>query len=448
MNEVIQMPSNLEAERAVLGSILIDPDAGVQIGGNLSAGDFFNQKNAWVYEAIQALNERWEPIDLVTLADELESNGHLSDIGGLAYLVGLNDATPTGLHVMHHAKIVKDASAKRNAIQAASKIAEMAYDPAYGSISVIEEAERLLYGLSEVRREDEPRHVGEIATSVLDRIEYISTNPDVRVGLPTGFKGLDNALGGLQRGNLIIVAARPGMGKSSLAASIALNTGKQFGARVGFFSLEMSNEELVQRLMSIESGIDSRRLRAGDIAGDDEYAALYRAADTLASTSIYIDDTPALSVATLRSKARRLHAEHGLDLLIVDYMQLMTGQGTGRSENRQQEISYISRSLQALSRELNIPVLALSQLSRAVEQRADKRPVLSDLRESGAIEQDASVVMFIYREDYYIEDTDRQNIADIIVAKHRHGSTGAVSLYFRKELTQFNDLEIERTDLV
>jgi len=247
---------------------------------------------------------------------------------------------------------------------------------------------------------------------------------------------------------LLILAARPGMGKTSFALSVALNASRRNNARVAVFSMEMSNEQLVQRLLSMETAIDSHRLRMGDI-NEEEWPILLEAANMLGTAPIFIDDTPGATVNDLRTKARRLYAEHGLDLIIIDYMQLMTGSSgsTGRNENRQQEISYISRSLKSLARELNVPVIALSQLSRAVEARTDKRPMLSDLRESGSIEQDADVVLFIYREDYYLEDSDRQNIADVLVAKHRHGSTGNVSLYFRKELTQFRDLEIQRTEL-
>jgi replicative DNA helicase len=281
---------------------------------------------------------------------------------------------------------------------------------------------------------------------VVQRIGYLTRNRDRMMGVPTGFTQLDKLLGGLQESDLIILAGRPGMGKTSFGLTIAQHSAKHYDARVAVFSLEMSKEQLVQRLLSMETGIDSHRLRLGDIL-EDEWTILMEAANQLSSTAVYIDDTPAASVNEIRTKARRLHAEFDIDLIMVDYMQLMSGQSGMRTENRQQEISYISRSLKALARELNVPVLALSQLSRAVESRADKRPMLSDLRESGSIEQDADVVLFIYREDYYIEDTDRENIADVLVAKHRHGTTGTVSLYFQKELTQFHDLVIQREGL-
>ena len=313
---------------------------------------------------------------------------------------------------------------------------------------VVDRAEQIIFGISESRIHRDLTPIRAIMSRVVDRIDFLSRNQDTLMGVPTGFTMLDRLLGGLQKSDLVILAARPAMGKTSFCLSIAQNAAKRHGTRVAFFSLEMSNDQLVQRLLAMETGIDSHRLRLGNIH-EEEWPILLEAANMLANTHIFIDDTPAASVNDIRTKARRLYAEDGIDLIIIDYMQLMTGQsgGSGRNENRQQEISYISRSLKTLARELNVPVIALSQLSRAVESRSDKRPMLSDLRESGSIEQDADVVLFIYREDYYIEDTDRQNIADILVTKHRHGATGTVSLYFRKELTQFRDLEIQRTEL-
>ena len=286
-----------------------------------------------------------------------------------------------------------------------------------------------------------------IMPEVVDRISFLTRNRDRMMGVPTGFTQLDKILGGLQDSDLIILAGRPGMGKTSFGLTIAQQAAKYHDQRVAVFSLEMSKEQLVQRLLSMETSIDSHRLRQGDVRDENEWNALLEAANRLSSSPIHIDDTPAATVNEIRTKARRLYTESGIDLIMIDYMQLMSGQTGIRSENRQQEISYISRSLKALARELNVPVLALSQLSRAVESRADKIPMLSDLRESGSIEQDADVVLFIYREDYYIEDTDRQNIADIVVAKHRHGMTGTISLYFQKELTQFRDLVLHREDL-
>jgi replicative DNA helicase len=381
------------------------------------------------------------------MVDELERREQLEEVGGPAYITDLIGGTPSSINVDFYARIVERTALLRRLIAAAGDIAEMAYDESQDVDDVIDRAESIIFGVSEARIHRDLLPIRAIMGNVVDRIDFLTRNSDTLMGVPTGFTLLDRLLGGLQKSDLVILAARPAMGKTSLALNIGLNAAKRYGARVAVFSLEMSNEQLAQRLLSMETGIDSHRLRLGQVH-EDEWPILLEAANLLANTSIFIDDTPAASVNEIRTKCRRLYAEHGLDLVLIDYMQLMSGQaGGGRNENRQQEISYISRSLKALARELNVPVFALSQLSRAVESRSDKRPMLSDLRESGSIEQDADVVLFIYREDYYIEDTDRQNIADVLVAKHRHGSTGTVSLFFRKELTQFRDLEIQRTEL-
>ena len=442
------IPANIEAERAVLGSLMIDPDAIIKVANFLRAEDFFRERHSWLYEAMLALNERREPLDFVTIVDELERRNQLEEIGGPAYLTELITNTPTALYIDHYARIVERTALLRRLIAAAGKIAEIAYDESQDVDEVVDHAEQLIFGVSESRIHRDLTPIRAIMSNVVDRIDFLARNQDTLMGVPTGFTMLDRLLGGLQKSDLLILAGRPGMGKTSFGLSIAQNAARRYGARVAVFSLEMSNEQLVQRLLSMETGIDSHRLRMGAVQ-EEEWPILLEAANLLASTSIFIDDTPAASVTDIRTKCRRLYAEHGLDMILIDYMQLMTGQGggNGRNENRQQEISYISRSLKSLARELNVPVIALSQLSRAVEARADKRPMLSDLRESGSIEQDADVVLFIYREDYYIEDTDRQNIADVLVAKHRHGSTGTISLFFRKELTQFRDLEITRTEL-
>ncbi len=438
-------PANVEAERAVLGSLLIDPDAIIKIANFLRANDFFRERHQLLYNAMLALNEQNEPIDYITLVNILEERSQLDDVGGPAYITDLINGTPTSMHVDHYARIVEKTALLRRLISAAGTIAELAYDEQNEVDEVVDRAEQIIFGVTESRIHRDLTPIRAIMGNVVDRIDFLARNQDTLMGVPSGFTFIDRMLGGFQKSDLIILAGRPGMGKTSFAVSVAQNAATRFDARVAVFSLEMSNEQLVQRLLAMETGVDSHRLRMGQIY-DEEWPILLEAANQLANTNIFIDDTPAASVTEIRTKARRLYAEHGLDMIMIDYMQLMSGQ-SGRNENRQQEISYISRSLKGLARELNVPVIALSQLSRAVESRADKRPMLSDLRESGSIEQDADVVLFIYREDYYIEDTDRQNIADVIVAKHRHGSTGAISLYFRKELTQFRDLEIERTEL-
>ncbi len=440
------IPANVEAERAVLGSLMIDPDAIIKIANFLRPEDFFRERHAWLYEAMYTLNERREPLDFVTLVDELERRERLTEVGGPAYLTDLIASTPTALYVDHYARIVERTAVLRRLIAAAGKIAEIAYDESLDVDDVVDRAEQIVFGVTESRIHRDLTPIRAIMTNVVDHIDFLSRNQDRLMGVPSGFTMLDRLLGGFQKSDLIILAARPGMGKTSFVLSIAQNSAKRHDTRVAFFSLEMSNEQLVQRLLSMETGIDSHRLRMGAVH-EEEWPIVLEAANMLAGTNVFIDDTPAASVTDIRTKCRRLYAEHGLDMVIIDYMQLMTGQSGGRNDNRQQEISFISRSLKALARELNVPVIALSQLSRAVESRSDKRPMLSDLRESGSIEQDADAVLFIYREDYYIEETDRQNIADILVAKHRHGATGTVSLFFRKELTQFRDLEIQRTDL-
>lgn len=444
---VKSIPANLEAERAVLGSLMIDPDAIIKVASFLRPEDFYRERHAWLYEAMIALNERREPLDFVTIVDEMERRQQLEEIGGPAFLTDLITNTPTALFVDHYARIVERTAVLRRLIGAAGRIAELAYDESQDVDDVVDRAEQIILGVSESRIHRDLTPIRAIMNTVVDRIDFLARNQGTLMGVPTGFTMLDRLLGGLQKSDLVILAGRPGMGKSSFAISMAQNAAKHFNARVALFSLEMSSDQQVQRLLSMETGIDSHRLRLGAVQ-EDEWPILLEAANLLSNTNIFIDDTPAASVVEIRTKSRRLYAEHGLDMILIDYMQLMTGQGgMGRNDNRQQEISYISRSLKALARELNVPVLALSQLSRAVESRADKRPMLSDLRESGSIEQDADVVLFIYREDYYIEDTDRQNIADVLVAKHRHGATGTVSLYFRKELTQFRDLEVQRTEL-
>ena len=642
------VPANLEAEQAVLGSLLIDPDAIIKIASSLRDADFYRERHQWIYAALLALHERREPADFVTLVDELERNEQLGTVGGPAYITELINSTPTAIYVDHYARIVERTATLRRLIGAAGQIAELAYDESHEVDEVVDRAERLVFGISESRIHRDLMPLSTMMAEVVDQIDFLARNQNRLMGVPTGFVLLDKMLGGFQKSDLIIVAGRPGMGKSSLGLSIAQNAARRYNARVAVFSLEMSSEQVVQRLLAIETAIDSHRLRMGQI-DEEEWPVLVEAANTLAATNIFIDDTPGATVMEIRTKARRLYAESGLDLILVDYMQLMSGGGL-RGENRQQEISFISRSLKGLARELNVPVVALSQLSRAVESRANNKPVLSDLRESGclsgetlvylpdigmrvpiremarwqefrvaaldqaqmrlttaavsnafctgtkpvfriasrmgrslratanhkfltqqgwkrldqlrageriaalpmqdrpqrladfsahgglhsgcerrpiavtgpafdrepadepaasrplavtgttvsgahaarhgdaacgdalwdeiaaiepdgiddvydltvptyhnfvandfivhnSIEQDADVVIFVYREDYYNEDTDRQNIADLMVAKHRHGTTGTVSLYFRKELTQFRDLELRREEL-
>ena len=434
-------PHNMEAEEAVLGSLLIDPDAIIRVATFLQADDFYLERHSWIYETIRDLHEQRNPADLVTLTDELERRGQLSEIGGPAYLTSLINATPTSIHVEFYARIVERTAILRRLIEAAGEIARLAYQDTEDVETVVDRAEEIIFGVTAHQVDRDLRPIRQVLDKYYDRIEYLYQHQGQIVGIPTGLADLDKLLGGLQRSDMVVMAGRPGMGKTSLALSIALQAARRHQKRVAIFSLEMSDEQLVQRLVSAETGIDSQRLRLGDIK-DDEWPTFIQATNLLSNTAIFIDDTPAISALELRAKARRLHAEHGLDLLIVDYLQLM--RGDFRSENRQQEISFISRSIKGLARELNIPILALSQLSRQVESRHDKRPMLSDLRESGSIEQDADVVLFIYRDDVYNPDTEFPNLAEIILSKHRSGPTGIFSVYFKRHLAQFVDLEVKR----
>lgn len=568
------IPHDGEAEEAVLGSLLIDPDALYRVASFLRPEDFYIQKNGWIYEAILALHDRREPVDLVTLRNELEARGLLEEVGGVAYLARLIDTVPTAIHVEAYGRIVEEAAIRRRLINAASDIAQLAYQEGQEIGEVLDRAEQSLFAISQRRITRDLVPIQEVVRPFYDRIEYLYAHQGEPLGVPTGFIDLDKLLGGLQKSDLIIVAARPGVGKTSLCLSIARNAAR-LGKHVAIFSLEMSAEQVVQRLISAETGIDAQRLRLGQLR-EEEWPLLVQATGVLSELPIFIDDTPALSALQLRTKARRIHAEYSLDLVVVDYLQLMTSDV--RVENRVQEVSYISRMLKSLARELDVPVLAVSQLSRAVEQRTDKRPVLADLRESGcltgdtlvwladgrripiarlahegspvkvmalneqtwkleptearkawrvgiapvyrlrtrlgreiratanhrfrtpegwrrldrltvgepvalpgrgngywdqvvsiegngeeevfdlevpghhnfvggdiivhnSLEQDADVVMFIYREEMYKPETEKQHVADIIVAKHRHGPTRTIQLFFREQLAQFLDAE-------
>jgi len=437
-------PQNIEAEEAVLGALLIDPDAIIRVATILKPDDFYREKHGWIYETALSLHEKREPIDFLTVCNELEGQGQLNEVGGPMFITTLINAVPTSIHMEHYARIVERTATRRRLIDAAGQIAALAYQEADDVAEVVDRAEQVLFGVSERRISRELVPIRQVLSEYYDRIEYLTRHRGELIGIPTGFERVDKLLGGLQRSDLVILAARPSVGKTSLALSFAHNAAKKFQQRVAFFSLEMSNEQVVQRLISAETGINSQRLRRGEIE-ENEWGRFMKATSDLAETHFFIDDTPGASALELRTKSRRLHAEVGLDMIIVDYLQLM--RGDFRSENRVQEISSISRSLKALARELNVPLLALSQLSRGVESRTDKRPILSDLRESGALEQDADVVMFIYRDEMYNENTEWPNIADIIIAKHRNGPTGSVQLYFKKELAQFLEAEVRRTEV-
>jgi replicative DNA helicase len=438
-------PHSQDAEEAVLGSLLIDPDAILEVASFLRPEAFYREQNRWIYQAILDLHDAREPLDFITLAEMLRKREQLEDAGGEAYLIGLLNAVPTSVNARSYARLVEGASLRRRMITAASAIANLAFDEDEDVNVVLDRAEQALFSISEERATRDLMPLREIARDYLDRVEELHARGDEMIGVPTGFVDIDRLLGGLNKSDLLIVAARPGMGKTSLQLGMALHAGMRHGKRVAMFNLEMSGEQLVQRMIAAETRIDSQRLRRGQLY-EQEWPIFLEAIGRLSETKIFVDDTPSITPLQLRTKCRRLYAEHGLDLIMIDYMQLM--QAERASNNRVQEISEISRSLKGLARELDVPVVTASQLSRAVENRQDKRPQLSDLRDSGSIEQDADIVMFIYRDEYYNPDTtERPNIAEINVAKHRNGPTGVVDLYWHGKLATFRNLQRQEVRL-
>ncbi len=433
-------PHNTDAEQGLLGSLLIDRDAIIRVASFVKPEDFYHHANGTVYRAVFDLYNRREPTDFITLSDELGRRDQLDAVGGLAYLSSLLNAVPTAVHVEYYGRIVERTATLRRLIDAGAKIVAIGYQDGVETEDALDSAEKAIFDVSQKRQTKDFVSIAEVLDRFFDQIDLLQQNRGALVGVATGFSDMDALTGGLQKSDLIILAARPSMGKTSMALGMAYGAAVSHGHSVGIFSLEMSADQLVQRLLSMETGVDSHRLRLGQI-DDGEWDRISRAFGRLAEAKIYIDDQAGASVMDVRSKARRLQAEHGLDLVVVDYLQLMSGR---RSENRVQEISEISRGLKGLARELNVPVVALSQLSRAVESRADHRPMLSDLRESGSIEQDADIVMFIYREDKYEEDSEKKGIAEIIVAKHRNGPVGSVNLRFFDRTARFADLELYR----
>jgi len=429
------VPHSREAEEAVVGAVLINPEVYYDIAQFLSPDDFYIHRNRWIWAAFIRLHESRTPIDLLTLSEDLERAGQLNEIGGSVYLISLINQVPTSLNAESYGRIVEENSLRRRMIQAAKQIASLAYK-GDAIDNVMGEAEKAVFGVSERRNKHDLQSIRTVLSSYYDRIDDLSKRPEDFHGVPTGFYDLDKLLNGLQPSDLLIIAGRPGQGKTGFLLSVAKNAGLTHKKHVAIFSLEMSNEQVVQRLIAQETGIDSQRLRTGKLL-ENEWPLFTHAIEVFSDTHIFLDDTPAITPLQLRTKCRRLHMEYGLDLVIVDYLQLMSGDT--RNDNRVQEVSQISRNLKVLARELNVPVLAAAQLSRAVEQRTDKRPVLSDLRESGSLEQDADIVMFIYRPDQYEKDTDKHNIAQIIVSKHRNGPVGEIELIFRGALAKFEN---------
>ena len=442
-------PHDVSAEESIVGSVLIDGDALNQVTSFLKPADFYTEKNRWCFEACLALLERGEAINQVTVSHQLALHDRLETVGGASYLSHLVLVVPTSVHAEHYARIVQRTSVMRQIIRAGGDIASLGYEGGPDPGETLSRAEELLFRIRSGRGSRDFIHLREILDTYMEESAAI-TGPDDRhlAPVPTGFTGIDNLLGGgLQRSDLVVLAARPSLGKSTLAFNMARHAAGE-GAIVGMFSLEMSREHIGVRLLSSEANVDSYRLRLG-LLSESEERRLLDAIGMLSDLPIFIDDTPILGVVEMRGKARRLQGERGLDLLIVDYLQLITG--GGRSDNRVQEMGEISRSLKGLARDLDIPVLACSQLSRAVEQRPTHMPLLSDLRESGSIEQDADVVAFIYREDMYTSQEEwekknpteayPQNIAEVIVSKHRNGPLGTIPLYFRSEVVRFESLE-------
>ncbi len=439
------LPQNTDAEASLLGAILIDGDALVKIADAISSQDFFDAKHARIYEAIDQLYEKRSPIDVLTLADQLKSNGYLDSIGGAAYLTELTNYVPTAAHVEQYAEIVSQKALRRRLIRASNEISGYGYDESLAIRDLIEGAEQRLFEVSQQHVKQSIVSIETILAESFERLDDLHKDSAKIRGIPTGYRDLDDMLAGLQRSDLLILAARPSMGKTAFVLNLAHNVALQAKEPVLIFSLEMSKEQLVDRLLSMESGVDSWALRTGKLT-DADFEKLGHAMGALSEAKMFIDDSPGITVSDMRTKARREAHQQPLGLIIVDYLQLMSGGSKfGGSDNRVQEISEISRGLKGVARELNVPLIALSQLSRSVESRSPQIPQLSDLRESGSIEQDADVVAFLYREDYYNPETDRKNIMDILIKKHRNGPTGGIELYFDRERQLISSLDTKHT---
>lgn len=431
-------PQNLEAEQSVLGSMLIEREAISKAMEELQPEDFYRDAHRMIYQCMISLYDRNEPLDLITVSEDLRQKDQLEKIGGLSYLTTLASIVPTAANVYYYARIVAEKALLRQLIHAATEIAATGYEASEDVAVILDQAEKSILAISQRNTSQAFAPIKGILLETFEKIDQLYSTKGGIVGIPSGFRDLDSMTAGFQPSDLILLAARPSMGKTALCLNIAQHIAIREKKPVAFFSLEMSKEQLVQRMLCAEAGIDAHRLRTGDLR-DEDWKRLSRGMGILSEAPIFIDDTPGVPVMEMRTKCRRLKIEQGLGIIIIDYIQLI--QGNGRTENRQQEISEISRSLKSLARELNVPVIALSQLSRAVESRAVKKPMLSDLRESGSLEQDADLVAFIYRDDYYNPDTDKPNITEIMIAKHRNGPVGSIELYFHKEYTRFTPLD-------
>ncbi len=431
-------PQNLDAEQSVLGAMLIDKEAVVKAVELLKPQDFYRDANGHIFEAIINLFERGEAVDLITLTEELRQGGMLDQVGGISYVAALANSVPTAANVEHYARIVEEKSLLRKLISVSTRIAQLGYEGEEEIESLIDRAEQMIFELAQRKSHSSFVPLKSVLMQTFERIEFLHQSKGGITGVPSGFPDLDRLTSGFQNSDLIIVAARPSMGKTALCLNIAQNASVRKKLPVAVFSLEMSREQLVTRMLCGEAMVDQQKVRTGQLT-DEDWQRLTKAAGPLSQAPLFIDDSAGISVTEMRAKCRRLKSEHGVALVVIDYLQLI--QGGRRIENRQQEISEISRSLKALARELQVPVIALSQLSRAVEQRTDKKPMMSDLRESGSLEQDADLVMFIYRDEYYNPETDRRSRADIIIAKQRNGPVGTVELGFFKEFTKFVTLD-------
>ncbi len=439
-------PQNLEAEASLLGALLIDTDAIVKVADIVLESDFYDERHKLIYSAIKKLYESHSPVDVLTLANELKNRGDLEKVGGASYLTELTNFVPTAAHVNQYAEIVASKSLRRRLIKASQEITNFGYNEKQDLQGLIEQAESRLFEVSQQHVKQDVISLEQILTESFDRLDELHKDKGTIRGVPTGYKDLDNILAGLQRSDLIILAARPSMGKTAMVLNLAHNVAVKAGQSVLVFSLEMSKEQLVDRILAKESGVNAWALRTGNLT-DRDFEKIGQAMGTLSEAQIFIDDTPSITVSDMRTKARREAHQRPLGLIIVDYLQLMSGGSKfGGDGNRVQEISEISRGLKGIARELNVPVIALSQLSRSVESRNPQIPQLSDLRESGSIEQDADVVAFLYREEYYNPETDRKNIMDVLIKKHRNGPTGNVELYFDREKQSISSLDTKRSD--
>lgn len=442
---LILPPQNLDAEKSLLGAVLADKNAIIKIIDIVVPDDFYDGRHAIIFEAMLELFDKRRPIDLITLSETLESAKNIEQIGGSGYLAEIASSTPSASNIEHYGQIIRDKAILRRLIEASAKIGDLGHNEEQDVTDTLDQAEQSLFAVSQKFLKDKFIPVKDILTEAFDRIDKIHRDKEKGAlrGVSSGFKDIDALTAGFQKSDLIIVAARPSMGKTSFALNLAEHVAIEEKIPVGVFSLEMSKEQLIDRLLSSQAGVDSWKLRTGNLS-DDDFPRIGYAMGVLSEAPLFIDDSPGANIMEIRAKARRLQMEHGLGLLIVDYLQLMEGRSRSGDANRVQEISEISRSLKGLARELDVPVIALSQLSRAVEHRDDKRPQLSDLRESGSIEQDSDLVMFLYREDYYDRNTDKKGITEILLKKHRNGPTGMCELYFQPEQMRFRDLEKKR----